>query len=150
MAEQNWSRILERILPSRRDAHLETMREILAELRRLGWSDRELFGIEMALEESLTNAIRHGNQFDESKEVQVCCKFNAGHFWLKVEDEGPGFVPDEVPDCTDDDNLEECGGRGLMLIRAYMTRVEYCGRGNCVVMEKIRGDADSSLVDVAS
>lgn len=150
MAEQNWNRVIERTLPSCQGAHLETMQEILCELRQLGWSDRELFGIEMALEESLTNAIRHGNCFDTTKQVDVLCKLSNSHFWLRVEDEGPGFSPEDVPDCTDDAHLEECGGRGLMLIRAYMTRVEYCGRGNCVVMEKVRGDTDSNLVDVAS
>lgn len=150
MAEHNWSRKIERSLPSRSGAHVAVMREILDSLRGLGWSDRELFGIEMALEESLTNAIRHGNQFDENKQVQVNCKFSAERFWLRVEDEGTGFCPDHVPDCTADDNLELCGGRGLMLMRAYMTRVEYSPRGNCVEMEKIRGESDSTLVDVAS
>lgn len=150
MAEHKWSREIERTLPSRSGAHVSTMGEILDGMRHLGWSDRELFGIEMALEESLTNAIRHGNRFDESKAVSVSCKFSSERFWLRVQDEGPGFVPDEVPDCTADEHLEECGGRGLMLIRAYMTRVEYCGCGNTVEMEKIRGDSDSGLVDVAS
>ena len=43
-----------------------------------------------------------------------------------------------MPDCTADENLECPGGRGLALIKAYMTRVEYNERGNCVTMEKIR------------
>lgn len=150
MTQHNWSWTVERRLPSRRNAHLASMDEILAKLTSLGWSDRELFGVQMALEESLTNAIRHGNKCDESKEVLLVCKVSPERFWLLVEDQGPGFIIEHVPDCTDEDRLEVCGGRGLMLIRAYMTSVEYNETGNRVTMEKVRGDATSELIDMSS
>ena len=54
------------------------------------------------------------------------------------------FNRNHVPDCTADENLECPGGRGLALIKAYMTRVEYNKRGNCVTMEKIR-TSDATL-----
>jgi serine/threonine-protein kinase RsbW len=114
------------------------MGEVLTQLEQLGWGCSELFAIQMALEESLTNAIRHGNRCDEAKLVRVECRASPERFWLRVEDEGPGFKPDKVPDCTADENLERCGGRGLALIKAYMTRVEYNDRGNSVTMEKHR------------
>lgn len=97
-----------------------------------------MFGVEMALEESLSNAIRHGNRLDEAKQVHVSCKASPDRFWLKVRDEGPGFQPQDVPDCTAKENLECPGGRGLALIKAYMTRVEHNASGNCVEMEKVR------------
>jgi serine/threonine-protein kinase RsbW len=114
------------------------MQEILQVLAELGWEGRDLFGVEMALEESLSNAIRHGNRLDESKAVSVECKVSAERFWLRVRDQGAGFQPEHVPDCTAQENLECPGGRGLALMKAYMTRVEYNKRGNCVTMEKIR------------
>jgi serine/threonine-protein kinase RsbW len=114
------------------------MQQILDQLKALGWEGRDLFGIEVALEESLSNAIRHGNCLDESKQVQVDCKASPERFWLRVQDEGCGFAPGDVPDCTADENLECPGGRGLALIKAYMTRVEHNRQGNCVTMEKIR------------
>jgi serine/threonine-protein kinase RsbW len=114
------------------------MEEILGQLEELGWDGRDLFGIKLALEESLNNAIRHGNRFDESKHVVVDCKLSPQRFWIRVQDEGRGFEPDSVPDCTADENLECPGGRGLALIRAYMTSVEHNTCGNCVTMEKIR------------
>ena len=46
--------------------------------------------------------------------------------------------PTAVPDCTADENLERPGGRGLALIQAYMTHVEYNKCGNSVTMEKTR------------
>jgi serine/threonine-protein kinase RsbW len=119
------------------------MREIIAQLEQLGWGGRDLFAIQMALEESLTNAVRHGNGLDEKKQVVVECKVSPERFWLRVEDEGVGFRPEKVPDCTADENLERCGGRGLALIKAYMTSVEYNDRGNCVTLEKQRSAGSS-------
>ena len=98
----------------------------------------------MALEESMSNAIRHGNKCDESKPVLVECKANPNQFWLRVTDQGNGFKLQSVPDCTADENLECPGGRGLALIQAYMTSVEYNSRGNCVTMEKNRATPGSS------
>jgi len=138
MSEHSWSWTVHTSLPSRHGAHDSCVREVLAQLDQLGWSGRDLFAIQMALEESLTNAIRHGNRLDEKKQVVVECKASRERFWLRVQDEGPGFRPDVVPDCTADENLERCGGRGLALIQAYMSRVEYNERGNCVTMEKFR------------
>lgn len=126
------------MLPSRRNAHLPVMQEILDQLEQLGWDGRDLFGVEMALEESLSNAIRHGNCLDESKQVEVDCRVSRERFWLQVKDEGNGFRPQLVPDCTADENLDCPGGRGLTLMRAYMTKVEYNECGNCVTLEKIR------------
>jgi serine/threonine-protein kinase RsbW len=140
MSEQHWDWSTEKKLPSKKGAHIPCMEEILRELERLGWDKecRDHFGIEMALEESLSNAIRHGNRYDELKYVLVECKASSERFWLRVTDEGHGFQLQRVPDCTADENLECPGGRGLALIRAYMTNVEYNDRGNCVTMEKTR------------
>jgi serine/threonine-protein kinase RsbW len=117
------------------------MQEIVQVLKGLGWDGRDLFGVELALEESLSNAIRHGNRLDESKLVLFECKASPQRFWLKVRDQGVGFRPEAVPDCTADGNLECPGGRGLALMRAYMTHVEYNARGNCVTMEKTRSNS---------
>jgi serine/threonine-protein kinase RsbW len=114
------------------------VREVLAQLRLLGWADRDLFAVQMALVESLTNAMRHGNRLDAKKNVLVECKASPDRFWMRVQDEGAGFRPDVVPDCTAEENLERCSGRGLALIKAYMTNVEYNECGNCVTMEKFR------------
>jgi len=138
MAEHDWSWTVRTSFPSRLGAHDDCMREVMANLEQLGWTGRDLFAVQMALAESLTNAIRHGNRNDESKLVQVECRASPERFWMRVEDEGVGFRPEKVPDCTTDENLQRCGGRGLTLIKAYMTTVQYNDRGNCVTMERIR------------
>jgi serine/threonine-protein kinase RsbW len=55
-----------------------------------------------------------------------------------VEDEGDGFDPAQVPDCTLEERLDVPSGRGVMLMRSFMTRIEYNAKGNAVVLEKRR------------
>jgi serine/threonine-protein kinase RsbW len=54
----------------------------------------------------------------------------------EVEDEGPGFDPERVPDATAPENLEKSSGRGLLLMRRFTTWLRYHGRGNRVTLCK--------------
>ncbi len=137
-------RILKRSLPSALNAYQEFVESVLNELTALGWQYCDLFGVHMALEESISNAIRHGNKQDLTKCVDIECHLSGEKFWARVCDEGEGFEPSAVPDCCAPDRLEIPGGRGLTLIRAYMSQVEYNDRGNCVTMEKRLNDGNSS------
>ena len=56
-----------------------------------------------------------------------------------MEDEGEGFDPGAVRDCRDDENLEAYGGRGMLLIRAYMAEVDFSDRGNRITVATHRG-----------
>jgi len=116
----------------------EVQEKILATLEQAGFPDRDLFGIKLALEEAIVNAIKHGNGMDPGKSVYVTCDLEDDTVRIVIEDEGPGFDPEDVPDPTDDDNLEKPSGRGLMLMRAFMTKIEYNDRGNKVILEKAR------------
>jgi serine/threonine-protein kinase RsbW len=99
--------------------------------------DRDVFCVKLALEEALINAIKHGNRMDRAKTVRLVYRLSAGRFEVSVTDEGPGFDPAVVPDCTAPENLERPSGRGLMLMRHYMTQVDYNDRGNGVTMHKV-------------
>ncbi|MEM8947516.1 MAG: ATP-binding protein [Planctomycetota bacterium] len=131
------------VLPSSLSAYHDFVQGLLERLQTLGWSDKVLFGIHMALEESISNAIRHGNKEDPNKSVSVECELSPKRFWVQVCDEGEGYDPDQVPDCTSPENLERPGGRGLELIRHYMTHVDHSHCGRCVVMEKLLGDDEN-------
>jgi len=100
-------------------------------------SDNDIFSIKLALEEALVNAIKHGNQLDKSKKVTVSYRVLGDLFEVKISDEGPGFDPTDVPDPTAIENLERPCGRGLMLMRHYMTEVHYSARGNSVAMNRV-------------
>jgi len=100
-------------------------------------SDQEVFSVRLALEEALVNAIKHGNQLDRTKKVFISYRFLPDRLEVQITDEGTGFDPDDVPDPTAVENLERPCGRGLMLMRHYMTEVAYNPRGNSVAMTKV-------------
>jgi serine/threonine-protein kinase RsbW len=138
MPTDNNTQTLSQALPSSLTDYHEFVQQVLEALRQLGWEKDMLFGIHLALEEAISNAIRHGNKHDPEKNVQVDCEISPDRFWAKICDQGEGYSPDDVPDCCDDDNLCVPGGRGLKLIEAYMTAVELTEGGRCLTMEKHR------------
>jgi len=109
---------------------------ILPALAAKGYGERQLFGVKLALEESVLNAIKHGNKLDSTKKVIIEFSLDDEKAVLSVEDEGEGFDPDAVPDPTKEENLEAFTGRGLVLMRAYMDSVEFNDKGNKVTMTK--------------
>jgi len=116
------------------------LNDIVAAMDRFAYPIKDLFGVRLALEEALVNAVKHGNRCDPAKEVRLRYWVNAEVVVLQVEDEGDGFDPSGVPDPLLPENLERPSGRGLFLIRKYMTWTEYNERGNCVTMCKHRGE----------
>ena len=125
--------------PSRLGAHMPFLEAVLAAAAKRGWDGRDFFGLQMTLEETLTNAIRHGNCCEEAKRVSAECRLDDRHFWLTVEDEGKGFDLQSIRDCRADENLERLGGRGMLLIHAYMAEVTFNDRGNRIEVSTHRG-----------
>ena len=106
------------------------------ELDKARFDDDSQFAIKLALEESLINAIKHGNKLDRTKQVHVEWKITPQFAEIIIEDEGPGFNRDTVPNPTEEDNLEKLTGRGLLLIESYMDSVEYSKGGRRVKLMK--------------
>ncbi|MFW6353153.1 MAG: ATP-binding protein, partial [Verrucomicrobiota bacterium] len=109
---------------------------ILPALSAKGYGERTLFAVKLAIEEAVINAIKHGNQLDTTKKVNVEFVIDEDKVTISVADEGEGFDPDSVPDPREDGNIASDYGRGLLLIRAYMDSVEFNDKGNKVTMIK--------------
>jgi serine/threonine-protein kinase RsbW len=105
---------------------------ILEEAQACGYGDDAAFAVKLALEEALTNAFRHGNKRDPGKRITVCYSVTAEQIEIEVIDEGEGFEPDKVPDPTQPEYIDRPHGRGIMLMRAYLDKVEYSQTGNSV------------------
>lgn len=95
-----------------------------------GYGEGAMFAMRLALEEAIVNAFRHGNRSDPAKVVFFRCAVDGAEATFEVEDQGPGFDPRMIPDPTEDENIEIPSGRGVMLIKAYMTDVEFVKPGN--------------------
>jgi serine/threonine-protein kinase RsbW len=112
--------------------------EIEKSLQASAYTEHDIFAIRLALEEALVNAIKHGNQMDPDKQVFIVYKITPERFDIRITDQGAGFNPEDVPDPTAIENIERPCGRGLLLMRGFMTEVEYHGKGNIVSMCKVR------------
>jgi serine/threonine-protein kinase RsbW len=137
----NQKHVLDVCIPSD-PAEARRVQEVIeALLKSHQFAERDIFCIKLALEEALVNAIKHGNQMDRSKKVKISYQVAADCFAVSIADEGPGFNPTDVPDPVAAENLERPCGRGLLLMRHYMTAVTFQPPGNCVCMTKVRNPA---------
>lgn len=128
-------------IPSELAAARQVEQCLLARLREYQYPDECLFAIRLALEEALSNAIKHGNRLDPEKSVCVRFSVKPQQVQIRIRDQGSGFDPSAVPDPTSDEHLEDPGGRGIMLMRAYMDEVSYNLRGNEICMVKRIGSS---------
>ena len=110
------------------------LKEILAGKH---WPEEEVMDVELAVQEALANAIRHGCKNDPTKLVQCCVTFDAtGELVIVVRDPGPGFDVAAVPNPIAGDNLSKGSGRGVFLINQLMDTAEYTEGGRKVLMRK--------------
>ena len=113
-------------------------REILEELKRCRFCKKAIFSVKLALEEALSNAVKHGNKCDCAKTVTVRYAVTQERAVVVVRDEGCGFSPENVPDPTTPDRLPLPSGRGIMLICAYMDEVRFRDHGREIYFVKNR------------
>ncbi len=103
-------------------------------MERRGYDWQACFAVRVAVEEALTNAMQHGNRDDPDKTVTLEYAVEPDSVLIEIEDQGLGFDPGAVPDPTRDENVDIPSGRGIMLIRAYMTEVSFSTEGNRIRM----------------
>lgn len=125
-------------IPSETAAGQAVQERIIKTLEDLEYSAHDVFGVRLALEEALVNAIKHGNRMDPNKTVRIDCSIGTEKVRIEIEDQGEGFTPAEVPDPTAEENLERPCGRGIMLMKSFMSLIEYNESGNRVILEKRR------------
>jgi serine/threonine-protein kinase RsbW len=84
--------------------------------------------------EAVNNAILHGNKSNPEKMVDIEIAFKTNVLKITVKDEGKGFKPEEVPDPTLPENIEELNGRGVYLMSRLSDKLKYSKKGNAVTM----------------
>src|SRR5262249_8743252 len=137
--------------------------------RMSGSDETGLIQMTVPLRQALLNAMEHGNlELDSAlrekddhsyhvlqherrrqkpyadRRVHVTSRETPGETVFVIRDEGPGFDTSKLPDPTDPANLEKRSGRGLLLMRAFMTDVRHNSRGNEVTL--IYRAQDSGLI----
>jgi len=123
-------------------------RAVLTAIERHAYPKASVFAVRLAIEEAVSNAFRHGHRgLDDGLTVHVEYDVSPSSVRIEVEDQGPGYDPEAVPDPTLEENIERPSGRGLMLIRAYMSEVRHNQAGNRLIMRYDRPDAPGASAD---
>lgn len=156
------------------DSNPEALGPVLGQfqdvMERLNLFDEtERIQVSVALEEVLVNALHHGNlelksalkeedpkayfrQLEERRQsdpyqkrrIFVEASFAPEEARFIVRDEGPGFDPSSIPDPTDPTNLGKMSGRGLLLMKTFMSEVNFNQTGNEVTLIKRANSGDES------
>jgi anti-sigma regulatory factor (Ser/Thr protein kinase) len=106
-------------------------------LTEKGWSEQKIMEVELALQEAIANAVRHGCRNDPTRQLQcVVTVDDAGEMMVVVRDPGPGFDTTAVANPLDPENVLKPSGRGIFLINQLMDTVAFADGGREVQMRK--------------
>jgi serine/threonine-protein kinase RsbW len=85
--------------------------------------------------EAVNNAIVHGNKMDPSKSVTLHFTVSENNLRFTIEDEGPGFDYDNLPDPTAPENIEKPHGRGVFLMKKLADHCSFEDNGRVVILD---------------
>lgn len=121
-------------LPSQQNQVCHVERFVSQLASRFNINAEKYGNILISLTEAVNNAIIHGNEKDRNKKVKVCFEKRRKDVAIRVSDEGSGFDYDSLPDPTAPENIMECGGRGVLIMRELSDGMEYKDNGRTVEM----------------
>jgi anti-sigma regulatory factor (Ser/Thr protein kinase) len=106
-------------------------------LQEKHWREDDVMAVELALQEAVANAIRHGCGGDRTKKLQcsVACD-ESGEVVITVRDPGTGFDHTTVANPLHPENILKPSGRGIFLINGLMDDVQFADGGREVQMRK--------------
>lgn len=104
---------------------------VLDAMQAAEYGERDRFAVRLGLEEAVVNGLRHGNGGNPRKAVEVRCRIDAGRVVITVEDQGSGFTPKAK---STPPPLHSPTGRGVLLMRHFLSSVRYSTRGNRVTL----------------
>lgn len=112
---------------------------------REGFSEESIHELELAIDESITNIIEHGYNFDASKSIGVNIAFDQDKMIITISDKGKPFNMQKLPENSFFSSKGPFRGRGQYIIRNTIDKIEYTpvsGVENKLVLTKIKKDAD--------
>lgn len=124
-------------LKSHKDS-INLLEPLLLEMRsKINLTDTSFYDIIISITEVVNNAMCHGNKYDADKSVIFKMQASATQIVIVVKDEGKGFDPDKLDDCTQPDNLLKSSGRGVYIYKELMDEVEIISseQGTTVIMK---------------
>ena len=129
-------------MSTQRQLHIASRMEGITEVEGLINDICEEFGVEethygeilIAMTEAVNNAIVHGNKLDTNKMVDVQVQVDGTELQFRIEDEGPGFDYENIPDPTSPENIEKPNGRGVFLMRQLADQCTFEELGRVAIL----------------
>ena len=123
---------------------LDEIREFVGGIARQGgFSDKEIYNLQLAADEAASNIIEHAYEGIHNAHLEIACDMDGNTIVIVMTDKGKSFDPSQVkaPDISADLSDRQIGGLGVFLMRKIMDEVHYqsTAKGNQLVMKKRRG-----------
>ena len=124
---------------------LDEIREFVGEAARQGgFSDKEIYSIQLAADEASSNIIEHAYAGVGNGKIEIDCSISETELKIVMRDHGRSFDPSTVPEPNVKADLSErkIGGLGMYLMRKLMDEVSYkssTDAGNVLTMIKRTG-----------
>jgi len=109
-------------------SNLDDIREFVGDFARSdGFSDKEIYSIQLAVDEACTNVIEHAYGGEGDSILEIRCDVSNEVLTVIIRDWGKPFDPSIVPEPKLDESLFErrIGGLGVYLMRKLMDTVGY-------------------------
>ena len=96
-------------------------------------------GLELALNEALTNIMSYAYQDGAPHDIVVALHAQPDRIRVEVEDDGIPFNPLDIPEHKPEESLEKSRvtGRGIVLMRSFMDQLQYSRRNGKNVLTMV-------------
>ena len=121
--------------------YLDEIRDFVGEIARAGgFSDKDVYNIQLATDEAASNIIEHAYENQPDGVLELSCGMRGDVITIILIDRGESFDPSEIPlpDLKADLSDRKIGGLGIFLMRKLMDEVHYESKktGNVLTMIK--------------
>ena len=117
--------------------NLDEIRELVGRAAgQIGFSDKEVYAIQLAADEASSNIIEHAYAGVTGGKIEIELNISERELKITMRDYGKSFDPSSVPEPNVKADLSErkIGGLGMYLMRKLMDRVEQLDELNVVAL----------------
>jgi len=107
---------------------LDEIRDFVGDIARAGgFSDKDIYNIQLATDEAASNIIEHAYENISDGILELSCGMQGDAIKIVLIDHGESFDPSEIPmpDLKADLSDRKIGGLGIFLMRKLMDEVHY-------------------------
>jgi serine/threonine-protein kinase RsbW len=107
---------------------LDEIRDFVGEIARNGgFSDKDIYNIQLATDEAASNIIEHAYENRPDGILELSCGMKDDMITITLIDHGESFDPSAIPlpDLKADLSDRKIGGLGIFLMRKLMDEVHY-------------------------